>query len=172
MSIWAKKEIVEKVIHDLYNVPMHHLETRIRNYINKAAYALGHRRVDQCYMITFEGENYFSQTGLHKPWEAVECVLQPDVEETFKSLLLHHNELNHERHIIENYLTQFLNHCESNADVWYLMPKAVHPYLPLADNTNNTDEPTNMAVKCQVTRPGYDSLINERLLTNLLIKNM
>lgn len=172
MSVWAKTEIVETVIHDLYNVPLHHLERRMQSYIKNAAYAAGSRKVDQCYMLTFEGENYFSMFGEHNPWSCVPCYLDPEVELTFKELVTHRDALKYERHIIDNYLTQFLNHCESSADVWHLMPKAIHPYLPLPENTNQTDKPNAMALKCQITRPGYDSLINERLLTNLLIKNM
>jgi len=177
-SAFFKYTIKENLMDALYEAPQRDLISDIYDITTENLVKMCvrvHPTVN--YYFYFQGKKYYNTPynaeDIESPWiyrEQVQIDLHPDLRDRMHQTAIAFDDIETEKGIIGAFINKVLNTIESIADIYALLPKAIHPLIkytaPNSVVTLTTTEQEMYIKKWQHLL----SVLNQRVLTNLIIK--
>lgn len=171
-NIQAKQRVLSDILVELYDKANMQVKQAISDFVYKAADIDGHASKHHAYGLICKGTHYSNKPHV-APWNTIAITLPNEYTAEFVSLIDFLDTISSEESIVSNHIRQILNVSETLSDVYYLLNTHVHKFLP----ENNLPDAISEAAINYKTDPKnkyaeYDSLIAERVFTNLILKNI
>lgn len=175
-SFW-KWVIRDSIINNLYKIPGETLHKHLCDLVatiggNDPTIKINKKET----FLYFRGVRYYSrEAGFHEL--AFDSNLSyeqayPNEEQVIKleQLLQHIDELKNERRITENYLAKIFNLSETASDIIKLLPQAAHKYVNVVDANPRVTLSEERIRQIRNDTYKFAHLLNQRILTNLVMK--
>ena len=166
-----KAKVRFQLLDELFTKPSNQLDKLIQAaVINLAKEVVGDLfHPGTVYNAIYRGNQYPSITG-EPSWVGDNIDVTPAFTEQFDKLLKMQDTLVHQHVVVDNYITEILNHSETQADLFLLMPPPVHHFLIPAEFPGTSEEAEEYKPIADAAI-GY-GMLKKRMLANLLIKNL
>lgn len=173
-SINQKSLLFDHIINRLYKEPLAEASERVSNLILQLARSKPYYEHGRNYFIFYEGEMYGTRGfDPDRTWESQELDLSEKYEHLLTEVLVFRSNICNEIRDVTHYLQQLMNAVTTQHDLFYLLPTCLHEWLsPISSDA--ATEPTPAAKEFHMTRRkhGQESRIKERMLENLLFRDM